>query len=185
MEKDKINILIEGNTISNVDELIKYINTLEYNFNVDEYLKSLYIRLLYSNYVNKTSLLKCIKNKIDEFANINNENNIRFNLDNNKIDDNLISYMDMMLDSMPYRLEHNLVMEQKLLDDYIGYLNRIDNVTTKELEQINKYQKIKEQYYIKNKKLELRKKSSLGATSIVILLELMMLMFFIYLYMKI
>lgn len=186
MDKEKLNITVSGNIITNKDDLIEYISTLEYDFNLDEYLKVLYIRLLYSEYVNRTSLLKCIKQKLDEFINLNESVlDIKYLIDNNDIDDRVITYMDMLLESMPYRLEHNELENQALLDDYINYISKLNSKTDKQTMQINYYYKIKENFFIQNKKLEMRKKNSLGATTIVILLEILAIFLFIFLYSKI
>lgn len=64
MNYEKLNIKIEGNLITNIDELILYIDALEYDFNINEYLESLANNIRFANYANKEKLLESIVAKL-------------------------------------------------------------------------------------------------------------------------
>ncbi len=67
---EKLNILIDGNYITNQEDLIRAINELTYEFNTREYLELMANNLRYSNLSNKDELEDAINLKLFEFLNI-------------------------------------------------------------------------------------------------------------------
>lgn len=84
MNYENINIKIIDNKIENLDKLISYIDSLEYDFNANEYLESLVNNLRFAEYINKSELIKSIEAKLLEFKLYLAEQDFENNLSNNE-----------------------------------------------------------------------------------------------------